>query len=98
MSMRHSVETRVPFLDHKLVEYVSGLSPELKLNKKLNKSLLVEAVRDLLPLEIFTRPKMGFTFPFQKWLKEGDRFNIQHSTFNKSHWSRFWANLVLTKF
>ena len=98
MSMRHSVETRVPFLDHKLVEYVSGLSPELKLNKKLNKSLLVEAVRDLLPLEIFTRPKMGFTFPFQKWLKEGDRFNIQHSTFNKSHWSRFWANLVLDKF
>ena len=59
--MRHSVEVRVPFLDHRLVEYASGLSPELKLNKAINKPLLVEATRGLLPEEIFNR-KNGLHF------------------------------------
>ena len=94
MSMRHSVEVRVPFLDHKLVEYVSGLPAELKLNKKLNKPLLVKSAGDLLPQEIFTRPKMGFTFPFQKWLREANGNLIS----KKSHWSCFWAKFVLDKF
>ncbi|PIU98566.1 asparagine synthase (glutamine-hydrolyzing), partial [Candidatus Wolfebacteria bacterium CG03_land_8_20_14_0_80_40_12] len=49
MSMYHSIEVRVPFLDHPLVEYLSGLSPNVKLGKEINKPLLVEAVRELLP-------------------------------------------------
>ena len=86
MSMYHSIEVRVPFLDHPLVEYLSGLSPNVKLGKEINKPLLVEAVRELLPQEIFTRPKMGFTFPFQKWIgKDG------------KHWSRDWATVVLRR-
>lgn len=112
MSMRHSVEIRVPFLDHKLVEYVSGLPPESKLSalggknlktkelKNINKPLLIEAVKDLLPQEIFTRPKMGFTFPFQKWLA-GDKdliTNYQLPIITKTHWSRFWAKTILNKF
>lgn len=91
MSMRHSIEVRVPFLDHKLVEYVSSLPPEIKIKSNANKPLLVEAMRDLLPQEIFNRPKMGFTFPFQKWIKEID------PDFNGDHWSRFWAKKVLNK-
>ena len=87
MSMYYSVEVRVPFLDHSLVEYLSSLPSDLKLNKKLNKPLLVKSVRDLLPEEIFSRPKMGFTFPFEKWLKEEKPFN--------GHWSRHWAMEVL---
>ena len=107
MSMHHSIEVRVPFLDHKLVEYVSSLTPDLKLKnlktkepKNINKPLLVDAVRDLLPQEIFTRPKMGFTFPFQKWFAESDlkRFAIDDLRFARSHWSRFWAKKVLNKF
>ena len=104
MSMYHSIEVRVPFLDHPLVEYLSSLPAEVKLNigksdlpninanfkksdfLKLNKPLLAAAVRDLLPQEIFTRPKMGFTFPFQKWIgKDG------------KHWSRDWATVVLRR-
>ena len=92
MSMYHSIEVRVPFLDHKLVEYVSSLPPEIKLGKDINKPLLIEATRDLLPPEILTRKKMGFTFPFQKWMKKID------SDFSGGHWSRFWAKKVLNKF
>ena len=92
MSMYHSIEVRVPFLDHKLAEYVSNLPPEIKLGNKINKPLLVESVRDLLPEEIFTRSKMGFTFPFQKWMRKID------SDFSGGHWSRFWAKKVLNKF
>lgn len=69
MSMAHSIETRVPFLDHKLVEYVIGLSPKTKLGNGINKPLLVKAMGEGLPREIWDRQKMGFTFPFEKWMK-----------------------------
>ena len=70
MSMAHSVETRVPYLDHRLVEYVMGLPPALKLDRRRPKPLLLEALGDSLPREVWDRPKMGFTFPFQLWMKE----------------------------
>lgn len=92
MSMHHSIEVRVPFLDHPLVEYISDLPPEIKLGGSVNKALLVESVRDFLPPEIFTRPKMGFTFPFQKWLED------KSSVAAKRHWSRSWAKTILEKF
>ncbi|MDI6717433.1 MAG: asparagine synthase (glutamine-hydrolyzing) [Patescibacteria group bacterium] len=92
MSMRHSIEIRVPFLDHPLVEYLSSLKPKIKLGKTI-KPLLVETIRELLSKEIFDRPKMGFTFPFQKWLSGADNNSIP-----KLHWSRFWAKTVLNKF
>jgi len=82
MSMYHSIEVRVPFLDHKLVEYLSSLPSDLKLSKKLNKPLLIEAISDLLSQEIFNRPKMGFTVPSSKWLQA-------------NNWSKFWAKKVL---
>ena len=89
MSMRHSIEVRVPFLDHELVEYLSSLPPALKLGNEVNKPLLVEAACDLLPSEIFTRHKMGFTFPFQKWMKEEGNFT--------GHWSRYWVKEILER-
>jgi asparagine synthase (glutamine-hydrolysing) len=91
MSMYHSVEVRVPFLDHLLVEYLSNLPPKIKINRGANKPLLVEPVRDLLPQEIFSRSKMGFTFPFQKWM------DGIYSDFRGGHWSRQWALEVLKK-
>ncbi len=96
MSMYHSIEARVPFLDHKLVEYVSSLPPQAKSNpiRKL-KPLLATAVNDLLPQEVLNRVKMGFTFPFQKWLPS----NVKGQMLNVgTHWSRFWAKIVLNKF
>lgn len=68
MSMAHALELRVPFLDYKLVEYVLNLPDKLKY-PHTPKKLLVDAMGDLLPREIVDRPKMGFTFPWKKWMK-----------------------------
>src|SRR5262249_10331658 len=69
MSMAHSIEARVPFLDHRLTEFVVGLPLEWKFAAQMNKPLLVKALSGSLPEAIWNRPKMGFTFPFGLWLK-----------------------------
>lgn len=68
MSMAHALEVRVPFLDHHLIEYVLGIPDKFK-NPVSPKKLLVDSLGNLLPAEIVNRPKMGFTFPWQHWLK-----------------------------
>lgn len=97
MSMYHSLETRVPFLDHFLVEYVSGLSAEVKIEKGKLKSLLTKSLRGIVPDAIMDRPKMGFTFPFQKWLVRAPQSKvISHQSFvAKTHWSKRWALEVM---
>jgi asparagine synthase (glutamine-hydrolysing) len=70
MSMAHSVETRVPYLDHRLVEYVIGLPAAIKLDGNRPKPLLLAALGTGLPREVWNRRKMGFTFPFQLWMKQ----------------------------
>ena len=107
MSMCHSIEARVPFLDTELVRYITSLSPELKLQGDFNKQLLIEAVRDLIPREVFERKKMGFTFPFAEWLKSAPGDLLGDDTETKGlfhnfkngtlHWSRFWAGIILRK-
>jgi len=69
MSMAASVESRVPFLDHKFVEYVVSLPAESKLRGWQTKLVLREALRDLIPAQIRTRRKMGFPVPVGSWLK-----------------------------
>ena len=69
MGMAHSVEIRVPYLDHRLVEYVLGLPASCKLARGIPKPLLVRALGEDLPPEIWARPKMGFTFPFDPWMR-----------------------------
>lgn len=111
-SMAHSLELRVPFVDHLLYETVlpyldSGFD---KINPK---KMLVDAVGDL-PEEITHRSKMGFTFPFADWIKNGEfknlmiesiknldnTFTTDHllPTIDKLHWSRLWALYVLSRF
>lgn len=68
MSMAHALEVRVPFLDHELVEFVLGVSDANKF-PHTPKKLLVDALGDLLPREIVDRPKMGFTLPWEVWLR-----------------------------
>jgi asparagine synthase (glutamine-hydrolysing) len=67
MSMSASIESRVPFLDHKLVEFAAVLPERMKLQGFTTKRILREAVRGLLPDSILTRPKMGFPVPFAGW-------------------------------
>jgi asparagine synthase (glutamine-hydrolysing) len=69
MSMAHSLEVRVPFLDHALVEYVTHLPREVKLAKGVPKALLVATLADLLPAEVVHQAKRGFTFPWAAWLR-----------------------------
>jgi asparagine synthase (glutamine-hydrolysing) len=69
MSMAHSLEVRVPFLDHPLVEFVTHLPQQAKLSPGTPKALLVAAVADLLPDEVVHQTKRGFTFPWEAWLR-----------------------------
>ena len=69
MSMAVSLELRVPFLDHELVEYSLGLPATEKKRYGGIKGLLVEACRDLLPASVYERSKKGFALPMQKWMK-----------------------------
>lgn len=70
MSMAHSLEVRVPFVDTKVVDYVFSLPGEWKMPSRVGpKPLLAAAMADLLPREFLNRPKMGFTLPFEKWLQ-----------------------------
>ena len=69
MSMAVSLEMRVPFLDHELVEYVLGLPATEKKRYSGTKGLLVEACRDLLPPSVYDRPKAGFVLPMTEWMR-----------------------------
>ncbi len=68
-SMANSLEVRVPFLDHKLVEFVARLPKDAKYRPEVPKSLLVEAMGDLLPEEVVGQPKRTFTLPWDVWLR-----------------------------
>ncbi len=69
MSMAHSLEVRVPLLDHKLVEFAVQVPAKLKLRNGRGKRLLTEALYDLLPTEILNRKKQGFNIPVGSWLQ-----------------------------
>ena len=72
MSMAHSLEVRVPFVDVKVVDFVLALPGEWKLSRdhaNAPKALLAAAVADLLPRDFLARRKMGFTLPFEKWMQ-----------------------------
>lgn len=111
-SMAHSLELRVPFVDHLLYGTVLPYL-ENGFDKNFTKKMLVQAVGDL-PDEIVHRPKMGFTFPFTDWIMKGqlkdsiiekiknldNALNINYSalSLNKLHWSRLWALHILSRF
>jgi asparagine synthase (glutamine-hydrolysing) len=67
MSMAHSIETRAPLLDHKLIEFVQTIPASLKLREMETKYILKKAVRGLIPDEIIFRPKQGFDVPIKHW-------------------------------
>jgi asparagine synthase (glutamine-hydrolysing) len=71
MSMASSIESRVPFLDDRLVEHVVAMPADVKLPGWRTKALLRAAVRDLIPPAILERPKMGFPVPLGDWLRGG---------------------------
>ena len=69
MSMRHSLEVRVPFLDTALVEAILAMPQSVKYNPSRPKALLASAIQDLLPREILRQKKRTFTFPWENWMR-----------------------------
>jgi asparagine synthase (glutamine-hydrolysing) len=76
-SMQNSLEVRVPFLDHELVEFVTGLPSGQKVMRGRNKILLREAFKNDLPSNVFDRPKKGFEIPLNSWLTKDLRNRVE---------------------
>jgi asparagine synthase (glutamine-hydrolysing) len=97
MSMYHAVETRVPFLDHILLDYVASLDPHLKFSRKVSKPLLVKAMSNMLPEKILFRKKRGFIFPFDYWLKKGG-YDFFHNKIKKINLQQKYRDDIWRKF
>ena len=69
MSMAHSIEARVPLLDHTLVELAATIPPELKLRGRTTKYVFKQALAGILPAAILHRPKRGFAVPLGAWFR-----------------------------
>lgn len=69
MSMGNSLEVRVPFLDHRIVEFASTLPVDFKIRGKTGKYVLKNLMKRYLPKEIIKKPKQGFSPPIKEWLK-----------------------------
>lgn len=69
MSMAHSLEARVPLLDHRVVEFAAALPPEWKIRNGERKWIFKRLARRLLPHEVLDRPKQGFSLPVGEWFR-----------------------------
>lgn len=91
-SMAHSLEVREPLMDHPLVEWLSSLSPDLKLRNGEGKYLLKKALEPYLPLEILYRSKMGFAVPLAKWFRGPLRQSIKDAVLGPVLAETGWFN------
>lgn len=94
MTMANSVELRVPFLDHKFLEFAASLPENMKVRGFRTKYLAREALRDKVPVEILERKKVGFPVPYESWMRNElkdwvrdvllDRQSLDRGYFNRS--------------
>jgi len=84
MSMYHALETRVPYLEHSLVEYIARIDADLKIKPNTPKPLLAKSLKDILPTEIIFKRKQGFVFPWQVWFKKDGRGFLEEGLSNLS--------------
>tara|TARA_Y100001958_G_C21243867_1_gene572853 strand:+ start:2511 stop:4343 length:1833 start_codon:yes stop_codon:yes gene_type:complete len=102
-SMAHGLEVRVPFLDHELVDYILSLPDNYK-NIKKPKALLIDTFSDILPIEVQSRKKQGFTIPTRDWMKNElfclSKENISvlcdSNLFNKDKLVSLWNHFLET--
>ena len=83
LSMCHSLEVRVPFLDHKLVEFVATIPAEYKLKVWQKKRVLIQALKGIVPKTILNRRKQGFSIPLDRWLR-GPLRELTHAYLEES--------------
>jgi len=89
MSMAVSLEARTPFLDYRLWEYILPLAGRLKLDPQMAKPLLLRSAGQELPREICFRRKMGFTLPFDLWMRNGLRAELERDLLDDHANDRF---------
>jgi len=75
-SMHYSLETRVPYLDHRVVEFALNLSPNLKYKNGISKYILKQILFQYIPKQLFDRPKQGFAIPLNLWLRHELKYLI----------------------
>jgi asparagine synthase (glutamine-hydrolysing) len=92
MSMATSIESRVPFLDYKLVEFAAQVPSRFKVKGTSGKHLVKEALAMQLPSSIRHRPKMGFPVPYDQWLRERFAPHINHMLLSERAFDRGWFN------
>lgn len=108
MSMNHGVEIRVPFLDDGVIRLANQIDPQIKYQGPRSKQFLINCFKKELPSGIWDRPKMGFSFPFAKWLassdfvkdvmnnnKEISKDNYSKFLNSKLHWSHLMSLIIL---
>lgn len=111
MGMWHGVEVRVPFLDIEMIKKVHTIKPSVRYNDNWPKYLITASNSNVLPRKIVFRKKMGFTFPFELWMKRSSKkfrsllpeglsaANVYRDYENdKCHWSKCWSLAVLQQF
>ncbi len=100
MSMWHSLEVRVPYLDREFLRCIRSIAPSLKFHGEHPKELLIQAFYQELPRAVWDRPKQGFTFPFAEWFRHSERFRdapvhliLLREQFlqNRLSWARLWV-------
>lgn len=104
MSMNHGLEVRVPFLDELFINLTAQIAPEIRFSNDQPKKLLTDSFKNLLPKEIWDRPKMGFSFPLQQWMRQNQQICddsmytsksakaiIKDFKNDKLHWSKGFA-------
>lgn len=67
MSMANSLEVRSPFMDYRVIEFANNLPEQYKIDSKLKKKILQDTFREMLPIELYNRPKQGFEVPLHYW-------------------------------
>ena len=104
MSMSQSLEVRVPFLDHKIVDFAFSLPVDYKIDNKARKKIIRDTFKDLLPLELLSKKKQGFEVPMLKWFKTDlksmitnelleDKFIAEQGIFNLDEIKKLKAQL-----
>jgi asparagine synthase (glutamine-hydrolysing) len=82
MSMANSLEVRTPFLDYRLVDYVNRLPSNYKIDKRIKKKILQDSFKELLPQELYNRPKKGFEVPLYNWFNKELKSKIENEWLN----------------
>jgi asparagine synthase (glutamine-hydrolysing) len=106
MTMANSVELRVPFLDHEVIEFAANIPSRYKIKGTNTKFILKETFRGVVPDEILLRKKAGFPIPYEKWLRKEmikyvrdillDKKSIERGYFNKNGLEAVLTNNINT--